>query len=209
VRRQAGDVAAEEKLLADSLECALRVPVFDAPKIVPVLKELAVAFQARGRLAENIRALESLLVLQEGVGPEDNNEVGDTCLALACCCFYEASYTRAELLCKRALAIREKNCGEHHVQTGIVVCNLLWIACRQNRYVWARELLQRLIDILESCEAEGRDEIARRISQFARSCRQEGWLAPADWIAQRVTAVSPEYGRLFREELEWPASRWN
>ena len=76
-------------------------------------------------------------------------------------CPYAAALTDAEVLGRRALAIREKSLGPSHPDTAIAVSNLAWTLKEQGKREEALACYRRALPIFESALGQEHPQVAK------------------------------------------------
>ena len=109
--------------------------------------------------------------------------------------FYErAAYVEAELLCQRALAIREKALGPDHPEVSTSLNNLAALYSAQGKYDLAEPLYQRAVAILEKTLGPDHPQVGPALNNLAELYQAQGKYDLAEPLCQRALAISEKVG---------------
>src|SRR5262249_32131639 len=98
-------------------------------------------------------------------------------------------YADAELLYKRALAIREKALGRDHPDVATVLHNLSRLYDDQHRYADAAPMAQRALAIWEEAFGPDHPDLATALSGLASLYGKQGRHAEAERLLRRALAI--------------------
>jgi tetratricopeptide (TPR) repeat protein len=172
---------AAQDMVADSLalqECAVAV----ADAAFPVV-EFARWSQCERLLPHARAALDAL--------PEDLAFVPAGRLAHRCAVYLSerAEYGLAEILAKRAVAIREKAFGLDHPDVAMSLNELAIVRYRQGRYDEAVQVQKRALAIREKAYGADHPDIARSLHNLANIAYEQGRYDEAEPLQKRALAI--------------------
>jgi tetratricopeptide (TPR) repeat protein len=115
--------------------------------------------------------------------------------------YHFRSYAEAELLCERALAIREKTLGPDHPDVAHSLNNLADLYRKQGKYAEAEPLYNRALAIREKTLGLDHPDVASSLNKLAIVYWYQGKYAEAEPLYKRSLAIrektlSPEHPRV-------------